>query len=125
MYGNQLDGTVDLKRLPAPLETFNLMRNAISGTLDLSSLPSKLSLLNISENALSGELNLRDIPVGLKEIYLYQNSFEGTLHIDDAILESVKLIDLRDNKISELGGVQWPFSEKKYWQLLLTDNLLE
>ena len=83
--GNGISGTVNLESFSpgSCLHCLRLDDNALSGSLDLTSLPRRIGVVNFSLNHLSGSLSLINLPPDLIELKLGHNYFSGPLTLTE------------------------------------------
>ena len=92
-------GTVEMTKLPKPLEELNITGNEFAGSADLSALPPHLVMLNISGNRFSGMLVLNALPDSLKEIQVSCNNLRGSLDFS-RIPKNLQIFFARGNAFS-------------------------
>ena len=99
-------GTIDMKWLPAHLESFciedcnllgsletpylpvkllyvNVAYNQLSGNFDASALPPKIEFIDVTQNLFMGGLSLQSLPCAVQVANFSENCFEGGVILDN------------------------------------------
>ena len=116
-----INGNVNLSKLPKSLKKIDLINNHLCGNIDLTKLPPTLEQLDLSRNQLIGNVDLTQLPPTLQLIRLYGNKLNGNIDLTK-LPQSLRILNLHDNKLN--GGIDLKKLPSALTILNLNDNQL-
>ena len=77
----QLQGSIDIRRMPRNTQFINFFNQALTGEIDATNLPESLHTLCLQECAFSGTIDLGHLPRGMVVLEMYDNRVTGVQNI--------------------------------------------
>ena len=113
--------SLDLRRLPASLETLQAKSCGVSGTCCLTALPTNLQAAQLTENFLEGSISLDRLPPELISLELSFNELSGTINLK-RLPKTLRWISLDNNHF--YGSVDVNYLSRDMQTLFLQKNEL-
>ena len=99
---NQFSKSLETGDLPRSMTLLIVAENNFSGSFSIKDLPPLIEHININKNQFSGKLELSYLPDHVVYFFARYNRFTG--EIDVADISGSPVVDLRDNKITQVKG---------------------